>query len=309
MTIHPLTACPPPELAAALARFEAGFTYPLGPGRSFRISHGDDYPRFYRAMGDAVCFVAERDGEVLGVLAAALRPLVGPDGAVRQAVYLGDMKVAPAARGGRVLVRLAEATTAWATGRADVGFAVVMGGTPVTPDRYTGRLGLPAFAEVARVAILRLPAAADGGDAVEVGADEGEALFRRLTAGHYAAAGGDPRERSETPPAWLVLADGSACGRLEDTRRAKRLISDDGGEMVSAHLSGFAYAAPAAGLALLAAARARAAAHGFPALFVAVPAADAAPFATAPGAVVAPASVYGAGVERGAAWVVNTAEV
>jgi hypothetical protein len=128
-------------LADALARFEAAFTYPLGPGWTFRISHGNDYPRFYRAMGDAVCFVAENHGEVVGVLAAAIRTLVWPTGDIRPAVYLGDMKVAPAARGGRVLLRLAEAATVWAGGRADAGFAVVMGGTRVTPDRYTGRPG------------------------------------------------------------------------------------------------------------------------------------------------------------------------
>ena len=46
----------------ALARFEEQFTYPLGPGRTLRISHGDDYPRFFRAIGDAACFVAERSG-------------------------------------------------------------------------------------------------------------------------------------------------------------------------------------------------------------------------------------------------------
>ena len=73
MNVHPSSARPGAELALALARFEEQFTYPLGPGRSFRISHGDDYPRFFRAMGEVACFVAERDGVVLGVLGAALR--------------------------------------------------------------------------------------------------------------------------------------------------------------------------------------------------------------------------------------------
>ena len=227
----------------------------------------------------------------------------------RPAVYLGDLKIAPAARGGRVLVRLAGAMAAWAGGKADTGFGVVMAGTPVTPDRYTGRLGLPAFRELARVAILRLPTGDAAGSADEIVAADGEAMYRRLAAGQYAAAGGDPAERSETPPVRLALPDGSACGRLEDTRRAKRLISDDGGEMVSAHLSCFGYADTAAGLRLLAAARVRAAALGFPALFVAVPDADAAPFAAVPGVVVAPAVVYGTGLDAGVSWAVNTAEV
>ena len=66
MNLHHLSGPPTPELARALATFEEQFTYPLGPDRWFRISHGDDYPRFFRAIGEAACFVAERDGRVVG---------------------------------------------------------------------------------------------------------------------------------------------------------------------------------------------------------------------------------------------------
>ena len=79
MTIHELRTAPPPELADALERFEEQFHYPLGSDRFFRISHGEDYPRFFRAMGEGVCFVAERDGEVLGAMGAALRRLALPN--------------------------------------------------------------------------------------------------------------------------------------------------------------------------------------------------------------------------------------
>ncbi|MBM3980747.1 MAG: N-acetyltransferase, partial [Planctomycetes bacterium] len=140
MNVHALTAAPEPNLATALARFEAQFTYPLGPGRTFRISHGDDYPRFFRAVGGARCFVAERAGEVLGVLGLAETSVTDAGGVAHPAIYLGDLKVAPAARGGRVLPRLAGAAGEWCRGRAARGFGVVMDGTPVTPDRYTGRL-------------------------------------------------------------------------------------------------------------------------------------------------------------------------
>ena len=91
MNVHALTAAPGPEHAAALARFEEQFTYPLGPGRSFRISHGNDYPRFFRAVGDAVCFVAERDGEVLGVLGLAVTRVCAGDGTEVPTIYLGDL--------------------------------------------------------------------------------------------------------------------------------------------------------------------------------------------------------------------------
>lgn len=307
MIVRAVTAAPPQDLAAALARFEEQFTYPLGPGRSFRISHGDDYPRFFRAVGDAACFVAERDGEILGVLGLAVVPLRTPE-RMRTALYLGDLKVAPAARSGTVLHRLASASREWWS-RADCAFAVVMDGTRVTPDAYTGRLGIPAFREVAKVAILRLSATADDPARVaawRAGSAAGPAVFADLAAGHVRTDGGNPAERSEVPAAWLVAPDGSACGRLEDTRRAKRLITDTGVEMVSAHLACVGYRGPADLAELLRVARAAAGTAGFPAVFAAVPP----DHATLGGAdAVAPATVFATGIEPGPLWAVNTAEV
>jgi predicted N-acetyltransferase YhbS len=314
VNLHHLSGPPAPELARALATFEEQFTYPLGPGRWFRISHGDDYPRFFRAIGETACFVAERDGQVLGTVGIAVRRLLMPDGSERDVVYLGDLKVLPDARGGRVLPRLAAVGLEWATARAAAAFAVVMDGTRVTPDRYTGRLGTPALQALAKVIIFRLPAppTASTSETLRIDAAAGEDCYRRLSAGRYASLGGSPAERSEVDPAWLVAPDGAACGRLEDTRRAKRLFADTGSEMVSAHLSCFAFRTPDAGAVLLRAARARAARLGFPALFAAVDAADAPGLRAAlgdSGAVEAPATVYGTGLAAGPAWHVNTAEV
>lgn len=312
MTIHVLQAAPPAELARALARFEAGFTYPLGPGRFFRISHGDDYPRFYRAMGEATCFVAERHGEVVGVLAAVIREVVGPDGRSIPTVYLGDLKIAAEARGGRLLPQLAREVVRWVEGRVAAAFAVVMDGTPVTPNRYTGRLGIPPFCELGRVVVLRLPTEGPGRVAQVVSPEQGMACFANLTGGRYVVGSGEPRERSETQPTWLIADQGQSCGRLEDTLRAKRLIADDTGEMRSAHLSYFAYRDVGNAATLLGEARQLAASRRFPALFVAVPSSDAAAIVHATGcaeAVLAPATVYGAGLEPGIPWVVNTAEI
>ncbi|HEY8750262.1 MAG TPA: hypothetical protein VIM11_19920, partial [Tepidisphaeraceae bacterium] len=89
MTVHALRDQPPPDLARALAEFDARFSYPLGPDRSFHISHGEDYPRFFRAMGDARCFVAEKRGRVTGAIAVAIRTIRSPDGDERQAAYIG----------------------------------------------------------------------------------------------------------------------------------------------------------------------------------------------------------------------------
>ncbi|MBV9123277.1 MAG: hypothetical protein JO112_07970, partial [Planctomycetes bacterium] len=118
MILHQLAGPPPPELARALAIFERDFTYPLGPGRSFRIDHGQDYPRFFRAIGKAGCFVAVGPDGVVGTLGATVRRLLLPDGSERPILYLGDLKIAPPARGGAVLLRLARATEAWARPQA-----------------------------------------------------------------------------------------------------------------------------------------------------------------------------------------------
>lgn len=61
------------EWANALQEVERQFWYPLGPRATFRIEHGDDYTRFFRAMGPAVTFCEERDGEVRGVVSVMFR--------------------------------------------------------------------------------------------------------------------------------------------------------------------------------------------------------------------------------------------
>jgi hypothetical protein len=316
MNLLRLTGPPPPDLTRALAAFEERFTYPLGPGRSFRIDHGDDYPRFFRAIGDAVCVVAQRQGRVFGTVAVAVRRLALPGGGERRAAYLADLKIDPEARGGFVLRRLAHEALALAR-PAGAAFSIVMEGTRVTPLAYTGRAGIPAFGELGRIAVLHL--AADGAAAAEDRGDyfgapgpDGPDCYLRLSRGRYASPGGAPAERSEMVPAWLVLPDGSACGQLEDTRRAKRLLADDDSELRSAHLSHFAFRTPEAGAELVRAALGRAARLGFPALFVAVAAAEAPLLCERLGVrevVVAPAAVYGAGLEPGPGWNVNTSEI
>lgn len=315
MIVHLLREAPPPSLAAALDAFERQFRYPLGPGRSFRIEHGLDYPRFFRAMGDGVCFVTEQESRVTGVIGVVLRRLSCPDGAEKTVLYIGDLKLDPAARGGRTLLRLAEAVRAWVGTRVDAAYGVVMDRTSTLPPEYSGRLGIPAFGPVASVTILRIPTAGASGLAISarsITIEQGEASAVALSPGQYLGIGGDPRERSEAAPTWLLAGDGRACGRLEDTLRAKRLIADDESEMRSAHLSCFAYADVGAGVALLRDACAMAAERGLPALFVAVDPPDADALCTGlqiSDVVVAPATVYGTGFEPGASWNISTAEI
>jgi hypothetical protein len=316
MIVHTVSEPPPPALAQALAEFERQFTYPLGPGRSFRIEHGADYARFYRAIGDARCFVAEHQGQVAGVLAAAVRRLLWPDGTEWPAGYIGDVKIAPSFRGGTVLARLFRAAQAWGRERVSGTFGVVMDGTPAVPAAYTGRAGFPAFAAVGKTMVFRFscPGAPAAGpeNRFAVDAARGMECYRRLSLGRLACPVGTPEERSTVAPAWLAHPEGTACGCLEDTRRAKRLVADDGREMVSAHLSCFAWRRPRDGAELLRGALGRAAALGFPALFVAVADSDAAALAAELSdipVVRAPATIFGDRFSDGCAWNINSAEI
>jgi len=315
VSLQRVTGSPQPSLARALAEFERGFRYPLGPGRSFRIDHGDDYTRFFRAMGEAACFVAERDGRVVGAVSAALRPVWAPDGAQRRACYIGDLKLAVGGRGGVILLRLMESVAGWAGGRADVAYAVVMDGTAVIPTAYTGRLGLPRFEAVAQASILRIVArpptrAADGVRVATL--DEVASCFRELSRGRFAVPPGQPALRSRRTPVGLMRTDGGACAVLEDTLVAKRLWADDGAEIVSAHLTALAFRTPEAGAEVVAEALGRCAASGVEAVFAAVAPDDTARLLAmlgVEGTTVAPATVYAAGLEPGTEWNLSSAEV
>lgn len=316
VAIRCLEDAPEPALAEALAAFEEQFNYPLGPGRSFRISHGDDYGRFFRAIGDGRNFVALRRGAVLATLGVSIRTLILPDESRREAAYVGDLKVAPAARRSLIYARLALAAVGWGAARVYAAYGVVMDGTPLTPEQYTGRAAIPHFAAAGRMSVLRVPAGRASRverSAIAAGsADAGENAFAALSGGRYRGVGGRPELRSGSPPAWLLHRQGSACGRIEDTRRAKRLIDADGVEMLSGHLARFAWRTPAAGAELIRAARGVAADRGFAALFTAVPADDCAAILAAldlPQTVVAPATVYAIGLLQPAPWIIDTSEI
>lgn len=318
-TVHTLAGPPTPDLARALEIFEGQFSYPLGPDRTFRVSHGIDYTRFYRAMGpEARVFVAERDGRVMGTAAAALRPLQTPDGREQHSAYVGDLKILPAEQGGRTILRLGIAFLKEAKkhSHGEGAFAVVMDGTAKTPSVYSGRLGFPNFRDIGHISVLRIPSSQTCPVRAEhiarpVPRAAAEECYRQWTRGHYAVRAGHATLRSELDPTALMLSDGSACGLLEDTRKAKRLLTDDG-ELRSAHLSDFAYRDPACGATLIHSALPLAAKHGNPALFVAIPVSDTEAFLSqldVPETVVAPATIYGTSLAAAPRWSVNTAEI
>lgn len=314
MRVSVLREAPDASLAAELSEFERQFRYPLDPGW-FRIDHGEDYNRFYRSMGESIYAVAQDEVGIAGVCSAARRELHRPGEASDAILYVGDLKIAPRARGGRTLVKLATAVRKSFPGVSSA-YAVVMNGTHRTPPQYTGRVGLPEFKPVGEVRIWRLPIAAHSGPragAMPVSAAVGEELFRHLSGNHHFSLSGESRERSAISVQWWATKDRRACGRLEDTRRAKQLFRDDGDEMVSAHLAAFAYSAPESANDLLGAACTSAAEAGIPALFVALPdSVDALPAALArPAApvVASSATIYAAGVERRWPWNIFTSEI
>ena len=156
MNIYRINALPIAELADALQVFEQQFTYPLGKDCFFRIEHGVDYARFYRSIGTACCFVAKHNDQVLAVMSVAIRPLLCPDGSEQTVCYLGDLKIAPAARGGRLLVQLQQAIRDWLPSPDMPSFGVVMEGSRKIPSEYSGRAGIPAFTAVGKTIIMRI---------------------------------------------------------------------------------------------------------------------------------------------------------
>src|SRR3954447_18060781 len=124
MKVDRISGPPSLALARALTEFEVPFTYPLGPEKFFRISHGEDYTLFFRAQGEGSCFIAENQGRVVGTLGTSIRRLLLPNGNECAAAYMGDLKIAAEARGGTVLVRLARAAEKWLRPRVVAAFGV-----------------------------------------------------------------------------------------------------------------------------------------------------------------------------------------
>ncbi|MDG2223403.1 MAG: hypothetical protein P8L85_18620 [Rubripirellula sp.] len=321
MKIHEIQSQPTAELNAALEAFESEFRYPLGTDSWFRISHGDDYTRFFRAIGDARCFIATNGSQVIGTITSTICRLRQPGGEFRRGGYLSDLKVATPSSG-ITLLRLLRAATDWTLTSPTPGFCVVMDGTAKSPVSYTGRLAVPKFVELAKVAILRIPVDRLAGvpnnqPQLKINAcktEEARQRYQHLTADCFATDGGQSSTRSLMPPIGLIASDGSVCGILEDTRRCKRLFRSDGTEMVSAHLSCFGFRSCESAAAMILAALRHCSSLEIPALFVCVQPEDVHPILKSSqlvGAqtVEASATVFGHSLNRPGKWSINTAEI
>ena len=313
MNLHHFTAKVPPEIGRALVRFEREFTYPLGTRARFRISHGEDYLPFFQAMGEPDIMVLEKNDEVLGCLARVNRHLI-LDGECLEAHYLCDLKLSVASRGTTALPRLIRETKSVIESSGSRScYCIVMGGTGKLPTDYTGRLGVPRFEKLGDIVVLRLePVTASRLTGKTVSPAAFEEVSRGLPRSGYSAPGADRTARSLVEPIHLVTENGDACGIIEDTRKGKRLFVEGGGEMLSGHLSRFAFDSPEAAGRLLRDAVSIARDAGLPALFTALPASKAG--AAVAGLqvlqiTVAPAGVYGHALEAGHDWWIDSAEI
>lgn len=300
MKIHRITGSPSPELAAALAEFEKEFSYPLGVIDSFTISHGEDYTRFFCGMGNADIYLAEAEGKILGTQAVVGRLISLADGTTIPAAYLCDTKIVSRMHGKMVLGRLVMAACreTMVAGYQSA-FSVVMDGS-IPSDQYTGRLDIPQFHALGRLAILRFDTGSDFPGFPSV---SGAMAFHR-------PEGGDGALCSEMKP--LKLSVAGASGTVIDTRRGKRLHSSDGSEMVSAHLTDLSFTNAAGLTSLIRLANETAADLGYPGLFVAFPE-NLFPHAALCASVgksasIASATVFGTGLPKGD-WIINTSEI
>jgi len=302
----------PESVCEGLRALERLFDYPLGPAERFSIDHGEEYGRFYASLGESVCLVGYDRERPRATVSAALRRVSWPGGE-DAVVYGGDLKVHPDARGGTAYLRLARALASWSGERARRGYSVVMGGTTVLPSSYSGRMGLPALKLAGRLEVFSLDARAAGAAPEPPSPADWDMAFARLTRDRIVPSGGSPEARSSARPALLLGPSGAACGRLEDTRRAKRLLRAGGSEIRASHLAAYAFEDAGAGAALARTALGLAAAGGAERLFFCVPASRAGEIASAladlaPGR--APADVFAAGEwPAGKDWIISSSEI
>ena len=80
----------------ALLEFEKLFEYPFGED-FFVIDHGLDYFKFFDNLGDPHFFIAEEDGQIIGISVSVLQELLVNK--IGKVWYLCDLKIHPKYRG------------------------------------------------------------------------------------------------------------------------------------------------------------------------------------------------------------------
>ncbi|EDM25734.1 hypothetical protein LNTAR_13332 [Lentisphaera araneosa HTCC2155] len=294
----------PKYFRSILSSFEQKFTYPLGEGKSFTISHGQLYENFFRSIGSETIFVAHNQQTILGTLAVVERTLI-IKGKNQRSLYIADLKIDPDFK--QVLYRLLK-TAFFTFNHYDKlpQFGIMMKGGDKTPEDFTGRLGFPQLTKLADIAIIRYP--------LLNGIIHKHLCIEALLE-HYQSNLHDislqlhePLLRSKYTPLFCSTKDQSVSAVLEDTLNAKMLYSDSQ-ELISGHLSCLNYkdATMAANFILD---LEPTASKFYPALFFAVPKKDQQIFIDKlKGASNAPATIYGRNIDQNMTWQINTAEI
>jgi len=316
-TVMELQSLPSPSMQSALRQFEKQFTYPLSQAGRFSIEHAVDYCRFVQAMGPGRSFIVEKNGIIKAAIATSIRLLKISTGQYLQAAYICDLKTGPEANCGHSLLSAMEAAFIWCKPQAQAAYGVVMQGTAADPALYSGRLGIPHFSPVASVTVLQITLS--GGSRVDTTDKAVIETTERASreqfgqiAGGYACQLGTPELRSQLAPVWLTSSGASGC--LEDTRKAKRLISTDGNEILAAHLTNFAYTSATAACKMISAAAEKAKEKKFQSMFVCFPGEDRPEIfhkLTEAGieALATGATVYGHGLEERQPWFIHSSEI
>lgn len=265
MQVHVFNKQSPSEdLQNKLFEFEKSFSYQLSKHRHFYIDHSPDYSAFYRAMGDANIIIIEKNQKVIAVISAVVRE-IEINNQLEKIAYIGDLKIQEEYRRGPVLFRLFQKLQCILKD-LKYGYAVVVEGTEVTPEHYTGRLGIPVFSETNKIQVLRFNLQDSRADScIEMPEifempkfcdfESGFEIYQEILGNHpMMIAKAKPEIRSSIAPQWMHLEslEGRACGMLDDTRKAERWYGlENSKELRYANIGYFVYQDPKAALSLI----------------------------------------------------------
>jgi len=297
-----------------LQRFEQHFSYPLDKSTNFRIEHGLDYSLFFRSIGQGISFLAEIDRDIVASIGLSKRRVLLPSGEITKALYIGDLKIIPEYRRGKVLWNLVNSATEW-IGDTSNALGLVMKGTSLLPNQYTGKAGVPPFEELGKSVLYRLKSSSDHPENISWRGTQEEVttIYEKLMKGRMGLIVENPYLRSLASPIWLRSPQGDACGILEDTRKAKRLFRiSDNKEIISTHLGQFTFSSPKAGAELIHQALHLTSKQGIPAMFLALPqdkADEISSLLMTNPEITTTIGVYGNGISKHNYWHVNSSEV
>jgi hypothetical protein len=295
-----------------LATFEQHFKYPLTSELSFQISHGEDYTRFFRAMGSNTSLITQdQNGVITASISVIKRQIVLANQSI-PGFYLADLKILPQSshqtlyhlfkKGLKILPELPNSSL----------YSCVMHGSSRTPDQYSGRLGIPKIIKLGDISIFRIESMpyqqSDSNELISLNPKQLSRLKTFSTQKDCRLDSQGSILRSEHAPRTFALNNYSASCLLEDTRKAKRLIDQNQQEIISGHISSLSYQSPAQAVKLIRATLNQT--QSYPALFFAVPSQDTTAFQKLlPAHSLSGASIYGCHLPKDLRWFINTSEI